>query len=254
MSLLLLFRLDFFHLCCIVVDFIPRVLRSVFKTRMSKKYGDNWNENISTTDVRTTGADEKRKLESKNIETWDGSLLGKMLLHSEHYLLVDNNGCGFKVDELKEGCEVLIQNGRSISRAKVDVVKPLSLVEVNCPNKKIVLKKNSTIIGLCTQEWKAVNKLCDIRNTKFAHCPNSYIQNDDLQQVVIDVKECCKDLDKSDDAAEIENILSGIYGFETYQCLNVKENFYFHTNNQQLNTNIYSTLDIFTMIFSLLPL
>ncbi len=204
-----------------MVDFIPSILRSVFEIQMYKKYGHNWKENISTNDVKTSHADEKVKLESKDIETWDVSLVGKMLLYSGHFLLLDEKV--YKVDELdsklddicwKEGDEVLILNGKNnMSRAKFDGVEPLSFVKVDCPDKKIDFEKYSkkATIHLCKPEWKAVNKLFDFRNSKFAHCPSAFIENNDFQKVVTDVMECCTDLDKSDDAAaEIDTILSGM--------------------------------------------
>ncbi len=203
-----------------MVDFVPSVLRSVFEIRMSKKYKDNWKEYISTEDVYTGGNDdEKAKLESKDIENWDGSLLAKMLLKSRHFLLVGNNE--YKVDELdsksndiswKEGDEVLIQkNATNIHMVKINGVKPFSF-KVEAPNQKCYFKclSKTATISLCTPEWKAVNRLRVIRNTKFAHCPRASIENNDLQDVVADVKECCEDLGISDAATKIDSILSGM--------------------------------------------
>ena len=194
---------------------------------MLLKYEDNWKERISTEDVNTGGNDdEKAKLESKDIEKWDGSLLAKMLLYSRHFLLVGNE---YKVDEIdsswKEGDEVLIQNATDIYMVKINGVKPsLSFVKVKAPNQKFYFKdlSKTATIRLCTPEWKAVNRLRDIRNTKFAHCPNAFIENSELQKVVADVKECCKDLDISDAATEINTILSGMLKYINciYMALN----------------------------------
>ncbi len=193
------------------------VLRHIFEDKMSKKYSSvNWKDEIKPKDVKCED-DEGKKLRDKNIEEWDTSLLAKMLLNSPHHLLVVNSsGCKCKNFESefgwKEEYKVLIVAGKNTSKAEVQSINDKTFVYSRSKN-KVEMKEND-IIYLCSPEWNAVNKLCDIRNVLFAHVPSTAMKKEVFDGAVKDVESCYKTLQICKECeSKLKEILSGMFTF-----------------------------------------
>ncbi len=190
------------------------VLRYILEDKMSEKYSSvNWKDEIKPQDVRCNAQDEKTKLRDKNIEEWDTSLLGRMLLYSPHDLLAV--GCTYKSFNdsnigWKEGDKVFIA-GKNPPKAEVKSINGKKTIVYSKSEEKVELKDDHTIYRR-SPEWYAVSELHDIRNVLFAHCPNTAIKKEDFDELVKKVKNCYDELKiRNDDENGLQDILSGMF-------------------------------------------
>ena len=215
-------RINFLHLCRIILEDVPDILRWLFYQEISHKYNQKWVDGIKcgkwflqqdrfTTKLNST---QKQILANGQTLDWDPTLLFHVLLHSSHFLLADPIP-GNKVS-IQHNSKKLISTAPTIDfthvlqkddkiildlgsagfiRVEVAHVRPAELL-LKWPLK---LPQSSPVklvcdAYVCSREWHAVEHLSFIRNEKFAHCKTARITNNQLSYVIQDIEAVYKTL------------------------------------------------------------
>lgn len=238
MYILLSCRINFFHLCRIVLEDVPGVLRTIFRDEISNKYRKEWvdgpgcgqwlihNERFQSRLNRT----QKQLLTSGKVDEWDVSLLVHALLFSSQLLLADS----FRDNQMNvkhnDPCKLVSTSRqadftRDLRRKDIvlcDVGQELIRNEVKFVNQTEITLKNPVqasqcVVYLCSRDWTAVEELSVLRNTHFAHCKNARIDLAKLKGIVQHVKKLYYDLRISKPRIDaMANILTGKLVLNTY--------------------------------------
>lgn len=213
------FRINFFHLCRIVLEDIPDVLRTVFKDEISDKYKQNWvdgpkcgkwllqHERFQS---RLNGQ-QKQLLGSGKTSDWDVTLLVHALLYSSEFLFADpfhgnqvvlHHSDPYKIVSSAQVQADFTRHLRARNIVLCDLGNELARNEVKYVTRRDVTLKypiksqnpSQFTVYICSRYWVAVEALSFLRNTQFAHCKNARIDVASLKQVVQSVKAHYKDL------------------------------------------------------------
>ena len=210
--------INFYRLCCVVLDDIPEVLRDVFKQNVQAKHKYNW------TDTPKSGQwllqqeklnsklslQQRQLLENGNTNDWDSALLFHVLLYSNLHLLVNNPVPHVQIildpsldvvrvtsahvnfnEILCPGSKVMLDLGNDVCWAEVTTVqrnqfnfrKPYPFPH------DILLQTPTADVWVCQPEWCAVEDLLYLRNHSFAHHhSNAGISTSELQRLLQNVE------------------------------------------------------------------